>query len=146
MAEEKYSIFEQQAAFMVACGQSVDYPNGDQAALYLNLIAEETQETFEAWNAAVEAMEKEGYDPAKSITEVVDGLIDTIYVCCGMLHSLGIKGDLAWSEVHESNMTKIDPDTGEVKRREDGKILKSFMFRRPNLLRVVKESWGITDE
>jgi hypothetical protein len=34
-------------------------------------------------------------------------------------------------------MTKVNPETGEVKRREDGKILKPKSYRKPNLKKVI---------
>jgi predicted HAD superfamily Cof-like phosphohydrolase len=142
------SIFSQQAEFMEASGQTVGTANADQAALYARLIEEEVTETFDAWKVAVMAIASDSFNSEKTVTdvtEVTDGLIDTIYVCIGMLHSLGINSQAAWDEVHGSNMTKIDPATGFVIRRDDGKILKPEGFRQPDLAKVVRMSWNIEE-
>jgi predicted HAD superfamily Cof-like phosphohydrolase len=38
----------------------------------------------------------------------------------------------AFYRVHESNMSKIDPKTGKVEYRDDGKILKGPNYQPPN--------------
>jgi predicted HAD superfamily Cof-like phosphohydrolase len=68
---------------------------------------------------------------------VVDGLVDIMYIAHGTLVELGVDFDTCWNEVHSSNMTKVDPETGEVKRREDGKILKPKSYRKPDLKKVI---------
>lgn len=142
---EVISIFKQQAVFMEASGQTVGLPNGGQSELYAKLIKEEVTETFNAWNAAVRTIDSDTFDPVAAIIEVADGLIDTIYVCIGMMHSLGIDPESAWNEVHGSNLTKIDPTTGFVIRREDGKILKPESYRPPDLEKVIRMSWNIEE-
>ena len=42
-----------------------------------------------------------------------------------------VKG--AWDEVTRSNHMKIDPETGKVKKRSDGKVLKPDGWTPPNL-------------
>jgi predicted HAD superfamily Cof-like phosphohydrolase len=44
----------------------------------------------------------------------------------------------AWDEVLRSNMAKVDPLSGKVRRREDGKILKPEGWKPPNLTKFVK--------
>jgi predicted HAD superfamily Cof-like phosphohydrolase len=41
-----------------------------------------------------------------------------------------------------SNLRKIDPATGKIERREDGKILKPEGWRPPNLARLLGEHHG----
>ena len=43
----------------------------------------------------------------------------------------------AWQEVMDSNMSKVDPETKKVIKREDGKVLKPASFKRPNLVPYV---------
>ena len=71
--------FADQAAFMQACGQSIDQFNPRQANLYAELIREEHEEF------------------------------------------------------------KVDPETGVVKRRHDGKILKPNGWTPPNLRAIIEE-------
>ena len=54
-------------------------------------------------------------------------------VTIGAIHSLGVDGEGAWAEVMRSNLDKIDPITGFVKKREDGKVLKPEGWKPPEL-------------
>jgi predicted HAD superfamily Cof-like phosphohydrolase len=110
-------VFEDQRKFMRACGQTVDDFNPQQFDLYLELIREETQELADAQDRVAQ----------------LDALIDIMVVAAGALHSLGVDSPGAWKEVMRSNFAKIDPRTGRVNRREDGKILKPPNFEPPKL-------------
>jgi len=114
------SIFEDQRKFMQASDQTVDKYNEGQYNLYYNLIKEEVQELKEAF----EADDK---------VEVLDALLDIIVVSIGMAYSAGFDIEGAWNEVIRSNMSKVDPETGKVLKREDGKVLKPATFSAPNL-------------
>ena len=134
-----------QETFMKASRQSVDFFNIRQANLYKGLIVEEFEETMKAMADLENALRSPGIrDYSKIVSEVSDGCIDLIYVSLGLLHSLGVEPDLAWDEVHSSNMTKIDKETGRVlKDPQTGKVLKPSTFRYPDMLGVVQECWGI---
>ena len=144
--------FNQQAAFMQACGQTTDTQNFDQAELYLKLIIEECNETEDAMSFLRSHMLSNllSIDAQhQMIADVADGAIDTIYVCLGLLHSLGLDPQPLWDEVQRSNMSKAIPvENGDgtvtmaVKRREDGKILKPATFSHPNLLDIVKARYA----
>ena len=114
------NIFEDQRKFMQASDQTVDKLNEDQYNLYYNLVKEEVQELTEAF----EADDK---------VEVLDAILDIIVVCVGMAHSAGFDVEGGWDEVIRSNMSKVDPETGKVLKREDGKVLKPATFSAPNL-------------
>ena len=118
------SVFEDQAKFMLACGQTVGPDNPDQFRLYLNLIAEEVRELATAAEA-------------KDAVEVFDALLDIIVVCIGAGHSLGLPMQAGWEEVVRSNMAKVDPATGLVRKREDGKILKPEGWTPPALDKLI---------
>lgn len=146
---------EQQAEFMRAAGQTVGEPNPDQSMLYADLVEEEAAEV-ELAAMLVEGMEfpnnagvwadytyADRDDTVAAVAELVDGAVDTIVVCLGLLHSLGIDPGKAWAEVHRSNMAKIDPATGKVLKREDGKVQKPAGWTPPDMERVVRESWGL---
>ena len=106
------SVFKQQAEFMKACGQTVGKENGEQALLYSNLIEEETKELFNS----------------ESRENMLKEIMDCIVVLIGLGHSMGADLDGAWEEVWKSNMSKIDPETGIVLKREDGKVLKPASY------------------
>jgi predicted HAD superfamily Cof-like phosphohydrolase len=120
------SIFTDQATFMEACDQTTGEFNESQYNLYYNLIKEEVQELTEAF----EANDK---------IEVLDGLMDIIVVCSGMLHSGGFDAEGAWNEVIRSNMSKIDAETGKVLKRADGKVQKPISWSPPDLTPYIKK-------
>ena len=119
------NVFKDQAEFMTACGQTVGTPNADQFNLYTRLIAEEVEELTEA----VKANDK---------VEIFDALLDIIVVCIGAGHSAGLPMDAGWAEVVRSNMAKVDPDTGFVKKRTDGKIMKPPGWTPPMLAGLIE--------
>jgi len=110
---------------MQACGQTVEQFNPDQFNMYLSLIEEESQELANA----IETHDQVG---------ALDALIDILVVTIGAAHSMGADVEGAWQEVMRTNMAKIDPETGQVRRREDGKILKPEGWQPPNLETFVK--------
>lgn len=112
--------FKDQTQFMQACDQSVDRPNADQFNMYLKLIEEEAEEL----NQAIIAKDK---------VEMLDALIDILVVTVGAINSLGADGEGAWNEVMRTNFAKIDPVTGKVRKRDDGKVLKPDDWQPPNL-------------
>ncbi len=121
----KPNVFADQRLFMEACGQTTDRANFQQITLYADLINEEYQE----WQHA----------PMGSIDDI-DACLDMIVVIAGYMASHGWPMERLWAEVIRSNMSKVDPDTGKVTRREDGKILKPEWFSPPDLGRVLMES------
>jgi predicted HAD superfamily Cof-like phosphohydrolase len=67
------------------------------------------------------------------LVEIADALADMVYIIYGTAWTYGIPLDAVIQEVHRSNMTKIDPNTGTVLRRADGKILKPVSFSPPDI-------------
>jgi len=122
------SVFEEQAKFMLACGQTVGVENKGQFDLYVRLIKEEVEELI----VAVESGDKA--DDA----EIFDALLDIIVVCIGAGHSAGFPMEAGWYEVLRSNMAKVDPETGLVKKRADGKILKPEGWTPPRLASLIE--------
>jgi predicted HAD superfamily Cof-like phosphohydrolase len=64
---------------------------------------------------------------------MLDALIDILVVTVGAIHSMGADAEGAWKEVMQTNFAKIDKDTGKVRKREDGKVLKPTGWTPPNL-------------
>jgi predicted HAD superfamily Cof-like phosphohydrolase len=112
--------FKDQERFMRACDQTVDDFNEKQFNLYVQLIGEETGELADAINA-------------KDRVETLDALVDILVVTIGAIHSMGADGEGAWNEVMRTNFAKIDSDTGKVRKREDGKVLKPSGWVAPDL-------------
>jgi predicted HAD superfamily Cof-like phosphohydrolase len=120
-----HDVFSDQEMFMWASGQKVDGPNEEQFKMYAKLIGEEVNEFWEAVDR-------------KDEVEIFDALLDIIVVAVGAGISAGYPMQLGWDEVVLSNMRKVDPNTGKVLRREDGKILKPDGWKPPNLLKVLE--------
>ena len=109
--------FRDQEKFMRACDQTVGEANYPQKMLYIKLIEEEFNELKEAGSAEDE----------------LDALIDILVVTIGAIHSGGYDAEGAWKEVMRTNFAKIDRETGKVRKREDGKVLKPMGWTAPDL-------------
>jgi len=70
--------------------------------------------------------------------ETLDALLDFIVVTIGAIHSGGYDGEDGWKEVMRTNLAKIDKETGKVRKREDGKVLKPLGWTPPDLKPFVK--------
>jgi predicted HAD superfamily Cof-like phosphohydrolase len=120
--------FRDQEKFMRACDQSVA---GDekQFDMYLDLIREEYKELLVAQGLDDNHNKVSTADPV----ETLDALIDIIVVTIGAIHSAGYDAEGAWKEVMRTNFAKIDKETGKVRKREDGKVLKPLGWTPPEL-------------
>jgi predicted HAD superfamily Cof-like phosphohydrolase len=113
--------FRDQDKFMTACGQSVGSFNEAQYKLYCDLIDEEFNDEFKQALASNDRVEQ------------LDALIDILVVTIGAIHSGGFDAEGAWKEVMQTNFNKIDKETGKVRKREDGKVLKPVGWKSPQL-------------
>jgi predicted HAD superfamily Cof-like phosphohydrolase len=112
--------FRDQEKFMRACDQHTSAYSISQYKMYLSLIDEEHRELREA----VET---------DDLVEQLDALIDILVVTIGAIHSAGFDGEGAWKEVMATNFAKVDRETGRVRKREDGKVLKPVGWTPPDL-------------
>ena len=108
--------------FHTACDQE---PREANYKMYLTLIDEEMGELIDAVTA-------------NDRVEQLDALVDIVVVTMGAIRAGGFDGEGAWREVMNTNFAKIDPDTGKVRKREDGKVLKPEGWQPPNLAQFVK--------
>ena len=122
-------VFTDVAVFLKAVGQetpAIPQPTvSDQAELYKKLIIEEYSEFIEA-------------DDNNDDIERIDACFDMMWVIVGYMKSRGWDCENIWGEGAKSNLSKIDPVTGLVKRREDGKILKPEGWKPPDFTKFVK--------
>mgnify|MGYP001579630684 CR=1 FL=1 len=107
--------------FGTACDQP---PSEDNYNMYLTLIAEEYTELADAISA-------------DDRVEQLDALVDILVVTMGAIRAAGFDGEGAWKEVMDTNFAKIDPDTGKVRKREDGKVLKPEGWKAPELAKFI---------
>ena len=114
---------------MRACDQTVDKFNGTQFDMYCELIDEEVDELHTALQT---------FDVENDVN-ILDALIDILVVTAGAIHSMGADGEGAWKEVMRTNFAKIDRETGKVRKREDGKVLKPQGWTPPDLKPFLKK-------
>ena len=65
--------------------------------------------------------------------EIADACADLKWVIEGLEHTLNIPQQEVWDEVARSNLKKIDPITGKVLKREDGKVMKPEGWTPPDI-------------
>ena len=98
----------------------------DEVMLRYNLMREENEEYLEA--------AKRG-----DIVEIADALGDQLYILCGTILRHGLQDKIAevFEEIQRSNMSKLDAN-GKPIYREDGKVLKSELYFRPDIRAVLE--------
>lgn len=122
-------VFTDVQVFMAAAGQETLHRpiklETPQAQLYKKLIKEEFQEFLDA-------------DAEEDDVERLDACFDMMWVIIGYMISRGWDCESAWDEGAKSNLSKIDKETGKVKKREDGKVLKPEGWKPPDFTQFVK--------
>lgn len=136
------------AELMMAYDQTVredpSYPTEEEALLRLQLIREEFTEVRDALEDILRDIKpprlgKSEPDPidkdkmALKLGALLDGLVDLTVVVIGTAHTFGLDFDEGWEIVHGANMAKVDPETGKVLKRADGKVLKPPRWTPPDV-------------
>ena len=122
-------IIEHVATFHTSFGiennQSPTLLDEAGSRLRFELMKEENEEYLEAT--------KHG-----DMVEIADALGDQLYILCGTLlrHGLQHKIEEVFLEIQRSNMSKLDADGNPI-YREDGKVLKSELYFKPNIRSVL---------
>ncbi len=121
--------FEKVGVFMKIFGQEVKIESSFSTDkinnLRLNLIKEELGELEDAINK-------------RDLVEVADALTDILYVTYGAGHAFGIDLDKCFSEVQNSNMSKLG-DNGKPIYNESGKVMKGPKYFKPDLSKFLKK-------
>lgn len=100
-------------------------PTPDNMRFRLDLIMEELDEFMDS-------VAHEDWENA------LKELSDLMYVCAGLAVTYGWNLDEAFSRVHINNMGRMYQADGSIKRREDGKVLKSKDYPKVNLKDLFK--------
>lgn len=97
-----------------------------EVQLRFDLMKEENEEYLEA--------AKNG-----DLVEIADALGDQLYILCGTIlrHGLQDKITEVFEEIQRSNMSKLDTN-GKPIYREDGKVLKSELYFKPNIAKILQ--------
>lgn len=150
------SEYERVLEFYRAFGQS-DFIRQDApaitdrvATLKLDLIAEEFTELVKAvLGSAAAAKVAEGYqqarladDGSRDVVEAADATADLKYVINGFDIEAGIPSEAVFTEVHNSNMSKLDANGRPIISDGNdgypkGKILKSSTYFAPEVDKVI---------
>ena len=121
------SNFNKVGTFMKTFGQEVktkpSFSTDKINKLRVDLINEELNELQEAMKN-------------NDLLEVADALTDILYVTYGAGHAFGIDLDKCFSEVQNSNMSKLD-ENGKPIYNDAGKVMKGPNYFKPNLSKFV---------
>lgn len=73
------------------------------------------------------------------LIEIADALGDMLYILCGTILSHGLQDKIeeVFEEIQRSNMSKLDKDGAPI-YREDGKVLKSDLYFKPNIKSILE--------
>lgn len=107
--------------------EPIAHIGNDQIELRHRLMEEENNEYLLAAKAG-------------NAVEVADALGDMLYILCGTMlkHGMQDKIEEVFLEIQRSNMSKLDKD-GKPIYREDGKVLKSDLYFRPNIAAILEK-------
>ncbi len=119
------SVAEFHTVFKIGNADKIQLIDEKDYMLRYNLIKEENEEYLEACGN-------------KDIVEIADALGDQLYILFGTIlkHGLQHKIEEVYDEIHRSNMSKLD-EQGQPILREDGKIMKSSRYFRPDIKKIL---------
>ena len=125
--EKIKSVAEFHTVFKIGNADKMRLIDEREYTLRYNLIKEENEEYLEAC--------KNG-----DIVEIADALGDQLYILFGTIlkHGLEHKIEEVYDEIHRSNMSKLD-ENGDPIFREDGKILKSNLYFKPDIKKILEK-------
>jgi predicted HAD superfamily Cof-like phosphohydrolase len=102
--------------------------------------AELKKEEIELRFALMKEENEEYLEAAKNgnLIEVADALGDQLYILCGTILKHGLQYKIAevFQEIQRSNMSKLD-ENGMPIYREDGKVLKSNLYFKPDIHKIL---------
>ena len=103
-------------------------------------IAEIAEKDFQLRYELMKEENEEYLEAAENgdLIEIADACGDMLYILCGTLlkHGLQYKIEEVFKEIQSSNMSKLDVK-GEPIYREDGKVLKSDQYFKPDIKSIL---------
>jgi predicted HAD superfamily Cof-like phosphohydrolase len=127
MFKELEFVKDFHTAYKQFIGKSPEIPKREISSLRNRLIVEECIE-----------VQEELTSKTPDINKIAKELADLCYVVYGTIISYGLqdKFEEIFQEVHNSNMSKLD-ENGKVIYREDGKILKSSLYKEADINKIL---------
>jgi predicted HAD superfamily Cof-like phosphohydrolase len=121
---EKVAHFHE--VFKIGNNNEPSFLTDKESDLRFNLLKEENEEYLEACKSG-------------NMVEIADALGDILYITFGtiMRHGLQHKIQEVFDEIQQSNMSKLD-ENGNPIFREDGKILKSEKYFKPDIKSILE--------
>lgn len=126
----------------------------DEVKLRAKLIIEEVAELLAAlvgrenatalaavFEAEFDLFARDALRAGVDVAAVARESADVLNVVYGTALHYGFDLDRAFDEVHDSCMRKVGPD-GQVRRRDDGKVLKPDGWQPPNVARAIGVEGG----
>jgi len=125
--EKIKSVAEFHTVFKIGNADQIKLIDENDYLLRFNLIKEENEEYLEACKN-------------NDIIEIADALGDQLYILFGTIlkHGLEHKIEEVYDEIHRSNMSKLD-ENGRTIYREDNKVLKSKLYFKPNIKKILDQ-------
>jgi len=113
-------------AFRIGNNQHPVALSYEESLLRYTLMREENEEYLQAAQKG-------------DLVEIADALGDQLYILLGTIlrHGLQHKIEEVFDEIHRSNMSKLD-ENGQPIYREDGKVLKSALYFKPNIKSILE--------
>ena len=131
MQKQINSVKEFHTSFQLGYSENIIGDLGESKNLLrYNLMKEENEEYLEAATN-------------NDIVEIADALGDQLYILCGTIlrHGLQHKIVEVFEEIQRSNMSKLD-ESGRPIYREDGKVLKSNLYFKPDINKILESNNG----
>ncbi|HXB39303.1 MAG TPA: nucleoside triphosphate pyrophosphohydrolase family protein [Bacteroidia bacterium] len=127
MKEKINSVSEFHETFKIGNTDKFTLLDEGNYMLRYNLLKEENEEYLEACRRG-------------DLVEIADALGDLLYITYGTIlkHGLQHKMEEVFDEIHRSNMSKLD-ENGKPIFREDGKVLKSALYFRPDIKKILEK-------
>jgi predicted HAD superfamily Cof-like phosphohydrolase len=127
MKNKLKSVAEFHEVFKIGNAENLTLLDEKNYTLRYNLLKEENEEYLEACKR-------------EDMVEIADALGDQLYILCGTIlkHGLQHKIEEVFDEIHRSNMSKLD-ENGQPIYREDGKVLKSNRYFRPDIKKILEK-------
>ncbi len=125
MKNKLKSVAEFHEIFKIGNAENLTLIDEKNYTLRYNLQKEENEEYLDACKR-------------EDMVEIADALGDQLYILCGTIlkHGLQHKIEEVFDEIHRSNMSKLD-ENGQPIYREDGKVLKSNRYFRPDIKKIL---------
>lgn len=141
-----YQIPQMQETATLSLAQTIDHVRAFHDAFKIgnakSPIGQIGEKDFELRHRLMHEENEEYLQAAREgdLVEIADALGDMLYILCGTILKHGLQYKIAevFEEIQKSNMSKLDAD-GQPIYREDGKVMKSDRYFKPDIQRILEQ-------